>query len=189
MSKLENTLRECHRFYSTNIHHWKDVNLYDPRLWTRTFYEALQNTTDSGWRTETAQDYKDEKKKDANGKPLITKDHFMMPQLYGQFLLDNWHLVENVDDFIEWSLLGTQIIYTTKEENIQLSLQSPKGNSGFYGLKTGKTFLKYSIKDKYKVLGLKLWNEKEGTYNIGGEFPIDIPQEYLDYEKQFLKET
>ena len=74
MSKLENTLRECHRFYSTNIHHWKDGNLYDPRLWTRTFYEALQNTTDSGWRTETAQDYKDEKKKDANGKPLITKD-------------------------------------------------------------------------------------------------------------------
>lgn len=189
MSKLENTLRECHRFYSTNINHWINGNLYDPRLWTRTFYEALQKTTDSGWRTVTAQNYKDEKKKDANGKPLITKDHFMMPQLYGQFLLDNWHLVENVDDFIEWSLLGTQIIYTTKDENIQLSLQSPKGNNGFYGLKTGETFLKYSIKDKYKVLGLKLFNEKDGTFNHGGEFPIDIPQEYLDYEKQFLKET
>tara|TARA_X000001382_G_scaffold128247_1_gene117521 strand:+ start:230 stop:832 length:603 start_codon:yes stop_codon:yes gene_type:complete len=191
MSKLENTLRECYRFYAPRINEWENqdkVPLNDPRLWTRLFYESMQKVTDSGWRTETAQNYIEKKKKDANGKPLVTKDHFMMPQLYGQFLLDHWYLVKKEDDFIEWSLKGTQIIKTTKEENTALSQQSPKG-SGFFGLKTGETFLKYSIKDKYKVLGLRLFNDKDGTFNLGGEFPIDIPQEYLDYEKQFLKET
>ena len=191
MAKLEKTLREVHKFWSCRIKEWENqdkVPLNDPRLWTRLFYESMQKVTDSGWRTETAQNYIEKKKKDANGKPLVTKDHFMMPQLYGQFLLDHWYLVKKEDDFIEWSLKGTQIIKTTKEENTALSQQSPKG-SGFFGLKTGETFLKYSIKDKYKVLGLRLFNDKDGTFNLGGEFPIDIPQEYLDYEKQFLKET
>lgn len=189
MAKLEKTLREVHKFWSCRIKEWENqdkVPLDDPRHWTRSYYDAVQKTTDSGWRTEIAQDFKDQKKKDASGKPLITKDHFMLPQLYGQFLLDNLYLVEKIDDFIEWALLGAQIIYTTKKENTELSQQSPK-NSGFWGLRNGETFLKCSIKDKYKVLGIRLWNEKEGTYNIGGEFPIDIPKEYIEYTDKFVK--
>ena len=188
MSKLKEALQEVHRFFTPRIHEWEKGNLANPRLWTRIYYEGV-GVIDSGWRTIDGQNYKDEKKKDENGKLMFTKDHFMMPQLFGQFLLDNWYLVEKEDDFIEWGLLASQFIYTTKEENVDLSKQSPKGGSGFYGLKTGETFLTYSIKDKYKVLGLKLWNEKDGHFNQGNEFPIDIPQEYLDYEKQYLKDV
>ena len=146
---------------------------YDKRSVHRLYYESIQRHG----HIFTNYVSKNAMKKSTN----TTYDHFSIPQWIGRFIMDNSDVYlsdfEKFKDIFKFSL---QTIKVTKEENKKLSSQTPviKEIDGI------KTFIEISIKDKYNKAGILLWCDKDGYVD---EFPIDIPQEILDYEEQFLK--
>jgi hypothetical protein len=112
---------------------------------------------------------------------MTTDDHFAVPQWIGRFIMDNGDVyLSDFEKFKKIYIFASQTIKVTKEENIKLSSQT----SIIAEIDGIKTFIEISIKDKYHKAGILLWSDKEGYVD---KFPIDIPQEILDYEEQFLK--
>lgn len=171
LTNREKTWKSAFIAMSSLLESWKNN---DPdlcrRLPTRIFYEAVGNTK-TGYKSQNA----------TNNPSMTTDDHFAMPQWIGRFIMDNGDVyLSDFEKFKKICIFASQTIKVTKEENKKLSLQTPiiKEIDGI------NTFIEISMKDKYHKAGILLWCDKDGYVD---EFPIDIPQEILDYEEQFLK--
>ena len=113
-----------------------------------------------------------------------TWDHLTSPQRVGHFVMDNMEIYlndyEKFRDIFIWAC--TQIL-VTKPQNTMLR-QLTKNNAG----EDLKIYV--STDKKYEHLGIKLCKRPEGkrqwkTAKLTDE-TIFIPQEYLDWEKQYL---
>jgi hypothetical protein len=173
MTKRETTWYTAFKAMGSLLDGWKEnAEWLDRRLPTRIFYEAVGNTTTPYVS-----------KKALNSKPSnCTWDHFAMPQWIGRMIMDEGDIyLQDFEKFKEIASFASQTIKVTKEENKRLSLQT----SEIAKIDGVNIFIETSIKDKYAQAGILLWTDSDGY--IEG-FPLDIPQEILDYEKQFVKE-
>ena len=170
LTDREKTWKTAYKAMGSLLANWKN-NSPDlcRRLPTRIFYEAV-GSTKTGYISKGAID---------NPKS-VTHDHFAMPQWIGRFIMDNGDVyLTDFDKFKEIAYFASQTIKVTKEENKRLSLQTSEISKI-----DGKTvYIETSINNKYRDANILLWDDKEGYLT---EFPIEIPDEILEYEYQFL---
>jgi|TARA_B110000285_G_C15079234_1_gene592509 hypothetical protein len=171
LTDREKTWKTAFKVMFALLEDWKNN---DPdlcrRLPTRIFYEAVGNAK-TGYTSKAAADNLSES----------TDDHFAMPQWLGRFVMDNGDVyLTDFQKFKEICIFAAQTIRVTKAENKKLSLQT----STIAEIDGINTFIETSVKDKYDEAGIVLWSNKEGYLD---EFPLDIPEEILEYESQFLR--
>ena len=138
---------------------------------TRHFYEGCGAYT-SGYMSTDAQMLKSKER---------TKDHFISPQTYAYYLLDNWNIFVDFDKFIKEWFFCSQTIAVTSEENNKLS--------GFTKntFETGNVIkVKTSIVNRYSELGIDLYHEKNGLVMAGEKFPLPVSEHFLEYEEKNL---
>ena len=138
---------------------------------TRQFYMGCSNFT-SGWMSSDAQ---------MMVSKARCKDHFISPQTYAYYLLDNWNIYNTWENFLPQWILCSQTIAVTSEENNALS--------GFTknSFETGNVIkVKTSIISRYSDLGINLYHEQKGTVMAGDLFPIAVPEHFLEYEEKNL---
>jgi hypothetical protein len=135
---------------------------------TRHFYEGV-GAYSSGYMSYAAQ-MLDSKER--------TKDHFISPQTYAYFLLDNWHIYIEWDMFLKEWIFCSQTIAVTSEENDKL-----KGFT-LNNADTGNIIkVTASIVDRYELAGIKLYHDK---VDVVDKFPFDVSEEFLEYERKYL---
>lgn len=139
---------------------------------TRLFY-MLTGNFKSGWVSNEAMELKAKDRCD---------DHANPPQVACYYLLDNWVKFNNIDLFHEfWRKVSTTIAVTSKQ-NTELSGFSHNSNETGNVLKVSKL-----TTERYKSLGIVLRNNEEGICFTADEpFPLDLGEEYNEYEKEFM---
>jgi len=113
-----------------------------------------------------------------------TWDHFNSPQRVGHFVMDNMEIyLNNYEKFRDIFIWACTQILVTKSQNRMLQ-QLTENKSG----KDLKIFV--PTDKKYEHVGIKLCKRpgNKGTYKkaIPTDEIIPIPQEYLNWEKQFI---
>ena len=170
LTDREKTWKTAFKAMFALLEDWKNNETeFCRRTPTRIFYDAVG-------KTKTGNKSKKATRKSAE----TTDDHFAIPQWIGRFIMDNGDIyLTDFEKFKEICIFAAQTIKVTKKENKMLSLQT----STIAEIDGINTFIETSIKDKYSKAGILLWSDKEGYLD---EFPIEIPQEILDYEKPYL---
>ena len=138
---------------------------------TRQFYMGCGNFS-SGWVSSEAQMLKSKDR---------CKDHFISPQTYAYYILDNWSMFSVWEQFLPQWILCSQTIAVTSEENNKLS--------GFTKntFETGNVIkVKTSIVNRYSELGIDLYHEKKGLVMAGEKFPLPVSEHFLEYEEKNL---
>ena len=149
---------------------------------TRAVYE---NTTifKSGLITPRAKEILYSKMLDkAEKKKLLTDDHVLSPQTYAYFMIYYWYEIfhNNLDIFFKHMKLISTTIVCTREENTSFSKFTVNNEETEKRIR-----LKVKTEDRYKEAGInKLFSKKEGKYIFG--FPIDLTNEFLSFEKEYL---
>jgi len=160
------------------IKYWGNPSFYRPI--TRVFYITVFDCgmpNPTGLISENALNNKLAKKK-------TVSDHYLSPQFICRMIMDNSNVyLQDYDKFKDLFWLATQTIVVTQQENDNLAALTE--NDG----------LNYNVKvptdKKYNHLGIKLYKRPDGTNRWANSVPVDgykleVPEELLDYEKQFL---
>lgn len=135
---------------------------------TRHFYEGCASIT-SGYVS-----------LDAQMAPVkdTTKDHFISPQTYAYYIMDNWHIFSDYEKFkIEWYFCS-QTIKVTKEENMRLK-QFTVNNDNTGGI----IKVTVPIIDRYKQANIRLYHDKEPITDV---FPFQPSENFIEYERKYL---
>lgn len=164
MSKCKVTHSALKGIMNDNL--WdKNINKRDI---TRHFYEGVGAYT-SGYMSEDAMMLYAKDR---------TKDHFISPQTYAYFILDNWNVFIDFDKFIKEWYFCSQTIAVTSEENDML-----KGFT-LNNADTGNVIkVTTSIINRYSDAGIKLYHDK---VDVVDRFPFEVSKEFLKYEKENL---
>ena len=160
-----------------NIDYWnKKIN---ERASTRGFYESAHSCSiATGLITESAY----ESLVDGG---TCTKDHVYRPQFVCRFMLDNHEKFQHFDDFLPWWLMCCSTVMVTKKQNKELSIEGTNNNED-------KFILKSRTDEQYSKMGLDLYSHsKESRWVNRTIEPVSnviiVPQELLDYEKQYME--
>ena len=158
----------------SNVNNWGKEDYYRPI--TRTFYINVfdcAGINHTGFISENA----------INNPSERTHDHCLSPQFIGRMVMDNPDkFLCDLETFKELFWRACSTITVTKKENTLLSQLTE--NDGY----TYKVHVPTHL--KYNHLGIKLCDRLDNTYwkdsvqmdsNI-----IDVPEELLEYETQFL---
>ena len=135
---------------------------------TRHFYEGCGAYT-SGYMSTDAQMLKSKER---------TKDHFISPQTYAYYLLDNWNIFVDFDKFKKEWFFCSQTIAVTSEENDKL-----KGFTINNADTGGIIKVTTSIINRYADAGIKLYHDKVDKVD---KFPFEVSDEFLKYEEENL---
>lgn len=155
---------------------WKDDSqMICRRTITRFFYEAVANIS-TGYVSVAAKNAKSNER---------TQDHFAGPQWIGRFIMDNGHIyLEDFTKFKKIAEFASQTITVTKKENTILRDQT----SVISDIDGVSVFIETPMLEKYKEAGIVLTHkefEKQPAHKW--DFPLEVPQELLDYESKFLR--
>lgn len=147
-------------------------NLWDSNInkrdCTRHFYEGVGAYT-SGYMSNDALML--------NSKDRC-KDHFISPQTYAYYLLDNWNIFIDFEKFMKEWIFCSQTIAVTSEENDKL-----KGFT-LNNADTGNVIkVTASIVDRYELAEIELYHDK---VDVIDKFPFEVSEEFLEYEKKYL---
>jgi hypothetical protein len=141
------------------------------RSCTRQFYEGCGRIT-SGWMSDAANMLTAKNR---------TADHFISPQTYAYYILDNWDRYSKWENFLPQWILCSQTIAVTAEENTML-----KGFT-MNTAETGNVIkVKTPILNRYSELGINLYHEQKGVVMAGDKFPFEVPDHFIEYEKENL---
>ena len=157
------------------------------RIVTRLFYDTI-GVTATGYESLEYKKLRDSGQMKKGGRSLVTKDHYMTPQWIARMIMDLADIyLEDFDKFIWLVEQASQTIWVTVKENDEL-----RGQSGVISKYDGiNHFIEVSVKDKYAKAGIILdHKEFDKRPKRLKEFPEHlIPQEVLDYERQFLRKA
>jgi hypothetical protein len=135
---------------------------------TRHFYEGVGSYT-SGYMSNDALML--------NSKDRC-KDHFISPQTYAYYILDNWNIFIDFEKFMKEWIFCSQTIAVTSEENDRL-----KGFT-LNNADTGNIIkVTVSIVDRYELAGIELYHDK---VDVIDKFPFEVSEEFLKYERKYL---
>ena len=144
-----------------------DYNI-NKRDCTRHFYEGC-GAYASGYMSLDAQMLKSKER---------TKDHFISPQTYAYYILDNWRDFSDYEKFKKEWWFCSQTIQVTSEENDRLKgFTINNSNTG------GVIKVTTSIINRYSDAGIKLYHDK---VDVVDRFPFEVSKEFLKYEKENL---
>ena len=135
---------------------------------TRHFYEGC-GAYSSGYMSYDAQMLKSKDR---------TKDHFISPQTYAYFILDNWSIFSDYEKFKKEWWFCSQTIAVTSEENEKL-----KGFTINNADTGGVIKVTTSIINRYAEAGIKLYHDK---VDVVDKFPFEMSELFLKYERDKL---
>jgi len=164
MSKCKVTYSALKGIMNDNL--WDDnINKRDI---SRHYYEGVGAYT-SGYMSVNAQMFKSKDR---------TKDHFISPQTYAYYILDNWNIFIDFEKFMkEWIFCSQTIAVTSEENDILKEFTLNNADTGNIIKVTT------SIVNRYEDAGIKLYHDK--VDNING-FPFSMSKEFLEYEQKNL---
>jgi hypothetical protein len=163
----------------SNYHKWGESPEWD-RAISRDFYLGVfdsGNPNPSGYISENAYINKMNKSKTVH-------DHCFSPQFIGRMIMDNSDLyLVDYEKFKEVFWYACTTVVVTQKENESLSYLTLNDKDGLR--------IKVPTDQKYSHLGIKLYKREEGKIHWKYARPtynsiIEVPQELLDYEKQYL---
>ena len=135
---------------------------------TRHFYEGVGAYTSGYMSTNAQMLYASER----------TKDHFISPQTYAYFILDNWSTFVDFDKFLpEWYFCSQTIAVTSEENDILKGFTVNNADTG------GVIKVTTSIVDRYSDAGIQLYHDK---IDVVDDFPFKVSKNFLEYEKKYL---
>lgn len=157
---------------------WGDPDFYRPI--TRHYYISVFDCgapNPTGLISENALKNKLEKKK-------TVYDHYLSPQFICRMIMDNPDVyLEDYKKFEQLFWISAQTVVVTQQENDSLAMLTENDGENY--------IVKVPTNLKYQHLGIKLLERPANTKLWKNSQPIsdnvlDVPQELLDYEKQFL---
>ena len=149
-----------------------DAGLWDENInkrdCTRHYYEGCGAYT-SGYMSLNAQMLPANKR---------TKDHFISPQTYAYYILDNWNIFNDFEKFMkEWIFCSQTIAVTSEENDILKGFTVNNADTG------GVIKVTTSIINRYSDAGIRLYHDK---VDIVDKFPFEVSEGFLKYEKEKL---
>lgn len=173
------TCKKAFRNLNANACDWNTCDQWKREI-SRDFYLAVfdsGNPNPSGYISENAYVNKMNKQKTVH-------DHCFSPQFIGRMVMDNADIyLSDYQKFKQVFWYACTTIVVTQKENELLSYLTDNNNDGLK--------IKVPTNKKYEHLGIKLYKRDEGRIHWKYSKPtnksfIEVPQELLEYEKQYL---